>query len=97
MELIPEREGGEALGAHAWAFSAVPFTEVQVCSFILYKDVFLFVEGCELQKFQHWLLEGLVATLTERNMDGNLVSSISFIYCNMQDNLQKWVEKTTLR
>lgn len=45
MELIPEREGGEALGAHAWAFSAVPFTEVQVCSFILYKDVFLFVEG----------------------------------------------------
>lgn len=55
------------------------------------------MEGCELQKFQHWLLEGLVATLTERNMDGNLVSSISFIYCNMQDNLQKWVEKTTLR
>lgn len=34
--LIPEREGGEALGAHPWAFSAVPFTQVQVCSFILY-------------------------------------------------------------
>lgn len=31
--LIPEREGGEALGAD---FSAVPFTEVQVCCFILY-------------------------------------------------------------
>lgn len=55
------------------------------------------MEGCELQKFQDWLLEGLVATLTERNMYGNLVSNISIIYCNMQDNLQKWVEKTTLR
>lgn len=51
------------------------------------------MEGCELQKFQDWLLEGLVATLTERNMDGNLVSNISIIYCNMQDDLQKRVEK----
>lgn len=39
--LIPEGEGGEALGAHPWAFSVVPFTEVQVFSFILYKNVFL--------------------------------------------------------
>lgn len=34
--LRPEREGGEALGADPCVFSAVPFTEVQLCSFILY-------------------------------------------------------------
>lgn len=37
------------------------------------------MEGCELQKFQDWLLEGLVATLIERNIDGNLVSNIFYL------------------
>lgn len=51
----------------------------------LKRNIYFVVEGCELQKFQDWLLEGLVATLIERSKDGNLVS-------NMQDSLEKWAK-----
>lgn len=53
------------------------------------KNIYFFVEGHELQKFQDYLLEGLVATLSERSKDGNLVGNVSLIYCNMQDTLEK--------
>ena len=52
-------------------------------------NLYFVMVWCELQKFQGWLLEGLVATLTERGKDGNLVSNVSFICCNMQDNFER--------
>lgn len=52
-------------------------------------DIYSVMVGCELQKCQGWLLEELVAPQTERSKDGNLVSTINFICCNMQYSFKK--------
>lgn len=58
----------------------------------LRRNNYFVVGECELQTFQDCLLEGLAGTLIERSKDGNLVSNVSFIYHNMQDDLEKWVK-----
>lgn len=52
-------------------------------------NIYLVMVGCELQKFQGWLLEGLVATLTESGKDGNPVRNISLICCNVRDEFKR--------
>lgn len=43
------------------------------------------------RSFKTVFLRGWLLALIERSKDGNLVSNVTLIYCNMEENLEKWV------